>query len=289
MTLIVGARTETRIELISDTRITHPDTTQIEEIPGRLKLVALSPAICVGYAGRAAPAIDRIRATPHRDASSFDAVVAHLRTEPECDFLVAEAGRPFRQASITDGVVREGELVWIGEADAWAAFEVVRPTVPAPIYGDPYDREPGDHFMTAVRTAYQRVFGDAACTTVAGFEMRIGSRGSGFRYLPQAGFSAVNLSGQLNESTAQQHSTAAAGAFSYTILTPTEPGVALVAVYISQPQLGYVYLPLRHDQPIEVRQTDHETLVSHVRTEYGVVVDGLTVGNASFRTPGKRT
>ena len=49
MTLIVGVTTGTRIQLLSDTRITHPDVTQIEEIPGRLKLVSLSPTICVGY------------------------------------------------------------------------------------------------------------------------------------------------------------------------------------------------------------------------------------------------
>lgn len=37
MTLVVGARIAGSIQLLSDTRISHPDVTRVEEIPGRLK------------------------------------------------------------------------------------------------------------------------------------------------------------------------------------------------------------------------------------------------------------
>ena len=64
MTLIVGVMTGSQVQLLSDTRITHPDVTQIEETPGRLKLITLSPLICVGYAGQANLAIDHLKNTP---------------------------------------------------------------------------------------------------------------------------------------------------------------------------------------------------------------------------------
>ncbi len=285
MTLIVGVKSETRIQLLSDTRITHPDVTQVEEIPGRLKLVALSPHICVGFAGAVNLAIDHIRRTPSADRTSFSEVIAHLRTAPGCDFIVADS-RILRQVAVKDGVVQDGDLLWIGDADAWAAFETARPHIPPTQYAGSARPEPGLDLINRVSGAFQTVMNDTSLPTVAGFEMRVGSRVDGFYYLYAAGLSVVNVNESLNESTAGKYTGADAGGYSYTVLTPTQPGHAVVGVHIQQGQLGFVYAPLLHDRPEQVTQIDHNGLLEHVRARYGVELDGLRVGNSGFRTPG---
>jgi len=285
MTLIVGVRTTSLIALLSDTRITHPDVTQVEELPGRLKLVMLSPTICVGYAGPAEQGIDHVRRTPMADRAAFNAVVAHLRRLRECDFVVAESSS-LRQATIKAGSVHEAPLVYIGDDDAWTALEAIRPTVPLPVSGDPgAGIDPEESFVSTVMSAFRHVLTSPAYPTVAGFQMRVGSRADGFHYLYEAGFTFVNVTGPLNESTAGQFSDAAAGGYSYTVLAPREAGHAVVAVHIQQGPLGFIYAPLHHDRPDKVPEVDQAGLCEYVKEHYGVEIDGLRPINSGFQTP----
>jgi hypothetical protein len=61
MTLIVGIKTSKSIHLFSDTLVSSNDVTKIEEMPGRLKLVAVPGRLCIGYAGLHNTGIDAVR------------------------------------------------------------------------------------------------------------------------------------------------------------------------------------------------------------------------------------
>ena len=279
MTLIVGVTTGTKIQLLSDTRITHPDVTQIEEIPGRLKLISLSSTICVGYAGPATAAIDHIRTTPSDIRGSFEHLIPYLQAESQCDFLLADS-RSLRLATVKGGVALETAPAYVGDDDAWAAFLAARDGV---VQADSTDPESAT--LSSAMTAFASVMRDRSHPTVAGFQLRVGSRGDGFHYLLAAGAYLVNLIGPLNPSTAPQHSDAAAGAYSYTVLAPREAGHPVVAVHLYQGQLGFVYAPLKHDTPVEVPNVDHMGLQQYVRQHYGIEVDGLQIGAGTFSVP----
>jgi hypothetical protein len=94
MTLVVGLSSGTDLMLLSDIRISHPDATQVEELPGRLKIVVLSPTLAVAYAGAADYALDTIRGVHAAGQLDLHAAIQTLRDasarQPELvDFLVS--------------------------------------------------------------------------------------------------------------------------------------------------------------------------------------------------------
>jgi hypothetical protein len=272
MTLIVGLRTADSIQLLSDTRISHPDVTQVEEIPGRLKVVVIRRDLCVAYAGSANAGIDAIRGLS--GLTSTEAIdclrQVNIDSGDAIDFIVGST-RPAPllvkiQAGHATEVVSES---WIGDAEAAAVFQHSKDHAPVP--PDAVDFEP---LVRSLR-AFQAVIGDSAAPTVAGLHIRAASTAAGFSYLDEARAyypSQTILSGV---ATPLSFGAAADGGFAYTLLVPREACVPIVAVHFFQGRLGYVYAPLEADRPERVLAVSHDALRKHVRERYGVEVQGI--------------
>lgn len=173
-------------------------------------------------------AIDHLKNTPIDARSSFERVIAHLRQQSRSDFLVAES-HSLRLATVKNGSVEELGLGYVGDDDAWEAFTVARENA-----SPPENASSDLTLLSSVLDAFGRVVRDESHPTVAGFSMRVMSRGDGFHYAEMSGMHMVGISESLNEATAPKYSDAAAGAYSYTLLTPREPGRAVVAVHLHQ-------------------------------------------------------
>jgi hypothetical protein len=94
LTLIVGLRTGLGVQILSDTRISHPDVTQEEEVPGRLKIITVRPDLCVAYSGRANFAIDTVRSVASDPGCNFESALsillaAHGESRREVEFIAA--------------------------------------------------------------------------------------------------------------------------------------------------------------------------------------------------------
>jgi hypothetical protein len=61
MTVVIAKRFDQAICLVSDTMISDHTSGKANRIPGRLKIITLSPNFTVAYAGHANQALDAIR------------------------------------------------------------------------------------------------------------------------------------------------------------------------------------------------------------------------------------
>jgi hypothetical protein len=279
VTLIVGIKTGTSIQLLSDTRISHPDVTQVEEIPGRLKIVILRPNLCVGYAGRANYAIDTVRtlaSAAHVSAAQATATLqaANVESRREIDFLVACTEPALSLIAIQDGHATEvGNEAWIGDADGAQAYLRFKQSLPVP-----QDLSEIDERLVRTITGFSQIVTERTVPTVAGLVIRAGSTMNGFSYLPEARAYCPKQSIPSGIETALHFGRAAEGGFAYTLLVPTVPGQPLLAVHFYQGSLGYVYAPLQADRPVEVTNVTHAGLCAFVLKEYGIEVEGVKVG-----------
>jgi hypothetical protein len=95
LTVVIAKQFADTICIVSDTMISDEASGTRDAIPGRLKIVTLSPTFSVAYAGHANQALDAIReAVPLLKSGGPDAAVEYLRqasaaTSPEIDFIVA--------------------------------------------------------------------------------------------------------------------------------------------------------------------------------------------------------
>jgi hypothetical protein len=128
MTLIVGLKAGDSVRLLTDTRISHPDVTQVEEIPGRLKIVVLNSSLCVAYAGAANLGVDSIRRVAARPGVNVTIAADILRNVTQqaqgaVDFLLASSGPPATLLRISGGQTTEVlTQTWIGDSDGASLF-----------------------------------------------------------------------------------------------------------------------------------------------------------------------
>lgn len=275
MTLVVGLRQADRVWLLSDSRISHPDVTQVEEIPGRLKLVLLRD-ICVAYAGAADHSLDIIRRAPAN--ASFDKTLeffraAHVDSGQSVDFMVSSASTKALIRISEGGIVPVHGEAWIGDADAFDKYSSRKNSTNLPV-GIPSDLEK----IARATQAFMDIVQDHSVPTVSGLTFRVGSRPEGFMYASQASAYYPSQEIPSGVSTPLKFGSAVDGGFAYTLLVPRDPGVPLIAAHFYQGALGFIYAPLVTDKPTQVSNVSHEQLKAMVLERYGVVVDGAKFG-----------
>jgi hypothetical protein len=277
MTLVVGLKTQKRVQLLSDTRITHPDVTQIEELPGRLKLVTISPSVCVGYAGPTNRAMDSIRALARTGASFLEAVEA-LRTvsaNGDVDFLAAQSLPSLDLWKIQRGrAASVNGTVWIGDGEAATEYEQRAITARQL----PHTDDPELGIISSLGSAFNALVRERAIESVGGLPIRVSSRLDGFHYPEQALAYYPAQTIPPGVSTTLTFGGPAEGGFAYSLLVPDQPGVPIIGVHFVQGRLGYVYVPLEQDKPVEVPEVTHSQLREYVRAHYRSNVDGVHVG-----------
>lgn len=276
MTLVVGLRSAQRIQLLSDTRISHRDVTQVEELPGRLKIVLLGPNICVAYAGTADYCLDIIRAAPAHGSVEetlqyFHA--AHIASAKHVDFVVGCAA--VRSLfSIHDGIVETVESeCWIGDGIAFQEYRRRKKAVHVPP-GTPEQLEG----ILRAHQAFGGVIQDRVVSTVAGLTVGASSRAEGFGYIAQAIAYYPSQTIPSGIATRLSFGRAAEGGFAYTLLVPLLAGASVIAAHFLQGSLGFVYAPLHADKPIQVPNVSHDGLRAIVLKMFGIAIDGPKLG-----------
>jgi hypothetical protein len=255
---------------VSDTRIDHPDITQIDEIPGRIKAIIIRSDLCVAFAGKADSAIDAIRNVARR-SGSHDETAAILAGESGVDadapdFMVASIA-PHRLSVVSHGYVREAsDEDWIGDPEAASRFSFYKTL--APSFGDDPDAVFG-----AAQRAFRRVVDDVRVTTVGGIAINVMSGREGFVYL---GSASVHYPPQTLQSGggALSFGTAAHGGLAYSVMTSEVPGTAVLAVFMPQGQLGYVYAPLEWDRAVLIKGVSQIQFAASIRQQFGITIRG---------------
>lgn len=276
MTLIVGVRTPNRVQLFSDTLIAHPDVTQAEELPGRLKLIVLNPSICLGYAGPTNRAIDAIRSLAGKGLS-FSETVGALQTaseDGEIDFLAAQSIPTLELTKIERGrSTSVAAEAWIGDAEGAKDYQQRAISARRLAYPDP-----DMAILGPATSAFNALVQERTVESVGGLPIRATSRPDGFHYLDQALAYYPPQTIPPGVSTTLTFGGPAEGGFAYSVLVPNQAGVPIVAVHFFQGRLGYVYAPLDQDKPLEVPNVTHSDLGDFVAARYGYRVDGVHVG-----------
>ena len=93
MTVVLGKRFGSRIEVVSDTMISDSSLGREDAFPGRLKIIALVPDLTVAYAGHSDPALYAIRQLYSRGITKLDELLTYLKDctaspDQEVEFLV---------------------------------------------------------------------------------------------------------------------------------------------------------------------------------------------------------
>jgi uncharacterized protein YoaH (UPF0181 family) len=125
VTLVVARVTPLGVRLAADMRITYSSRNS-SFLNAALKLVLLSPTLCVGYAGDVDTALEAIRIARREQMRNDEAIqhllAAHLASGQAAQFLVASL-RPTRLTTIKDGVQVDATAGWIGEVGPFAEYQ----------------------------------------------------------------------------------------------------------------------------------------------------------------------
>jgi hypothetical protein len=273
-------------------RITDPSGVRSGFLYGaQLKVVLVTPTLCIAYAGNVGAAIEAIRsaAALSRDVGAVELhlLAAHQRSEPKADFIVASL-QPTRLVVIKDGKAEESAAGWLGDGDAFAQYQEHHHD--ASYFGPPLEfyETKGDAEDTEV--AHRMGAGMSAAVYGPG----IVREGETRRVLiPEGGSHAtvgeaiVNAHPRVpdglfayaegNRAIAgtEGFGSVETGAFSYSLLTPVELGVGAIGLYFNEGRVGVLYAPLLVDEPERYPEASVHEFIERVRQRHGLRLHGL--------------
>jgi hypothetical protein len=290
-------------------RITYPGAVEPSGfLNAELKLILVRPTLCIGYAGSPPEAaIDGAREVSGDELSPENAVKllleTHLRLEGRLDFLVA-ALRPSRLAIIKDGRAEQAEAGWLGDREAYAEYQAryfAEVFLPGAGFYDSDERRRdievairmggamndvvfGAHDLSATnqddpnagrpRGGSHPSVGEAVITVVPRVEDNL------FKYNHVTNAQGSWRTEQLPPGLGvvpPDFGSAERGAFSYSMLSAAQPGVAAVGIYFYEGRLGVLYAPLLLDQPDPYANVTPEAFIELVRLRRGITLTGFVM------------
>jgi hypothetical protein len=212
------------------------------------------------------------------------------------EFLVASIrGRPSLSYVGADRIQREPDQQWIGDNDAFDAYQRYRAewwrrviTYPDGLVWEIDERERSEEYEARQREvmgdeydeiighqrivdALEKVIADPSISGVDEFAFRVvGDWPQGFRYL----FGSYQYGGIPSPDTdpGVVHAVSAAlGGFGYRI-GPAEPGVGAIGVYFYQGRFGAFFYPVKQAEPFIYRDVDLSDFSTLVAREHGVTL-----------------
>jgi hypothetical protein len=290
LTLVVAQTTALGVRLAADMRVTDPDAARSGFLhSSQLKLILLSPTLCIGYAGNVGAALVAIRdADVARGVEAVEQhlLAAHERSGRNVDFVVASL-RPTRLVAVKEGRAEACDSTWLGDSAAFAEYEEhysdqsnFRP--PAEFY-DSHDREADTNIANDMGAGMQAVVFGPAMIVRNGERILVRPEGGRHATVGDAIIRAGprvedDLFAYFHENRASApFGSAAGGGFSYFVLTPENPGVAAVGIYFQEGRLGVLYAPLLLDDPERERFVNvsiHE-FIELVHEQHGLRLRGL--------------
>jgi hypothetical protein len=259
MTFVAAKRSGERIYIGSDTMISDSTKPQHDVIPGRLKVIILDAQTTVAYAGLVDQSIDTIRrAKQHLSDGGglLDVekilISATLEFGGKLEFLIASHRDGCTLKRIWDGHISSSlEQTCIGQRDLLPVL-IKKETEILPIIV-PDDFEEGSRFMSAFQSLFD---GPRVSDNVGGFGIMALCHPSGHMYLMSGGATAW-ASGQ-QVSVEQQLADKQSGMtqWRYGIFPPKLRGAGVVGAIVQDAGIGYIYTPLKEDNPIEWRYSE---------------------------------
>jgi hypothetical protein len=285
VTLVVARIVERHVAIVSDLRVTDPDEIRRGYPYGVLKAIVLAPDLCVAFAGSVDEALDAVTSLPIPASSEAfpeiaEALAARTRRgRRSAEYLVASSNPP-RLARIRDGIVEQSRSTWIGDLAAFNEYQRIfldparpRPTLPAGQLQPPELAVVGSMSMAMgelVRSEAVPSVGESAIllrTTEA----------SVFQYQTLAMVQASPQSIPSGVRTTMRFGSAAEGGFAFSMLTPTEPGAAVIGIYFAQGRVGLLYQPLASRYPVSYAPVSHDEFRTIVRENHGVDIQGVEI------------
>jgi hypothetical protein len=304
MTLVVARVTPLGVRLAGDMRITDPGAIRRGFIEAALKLILLSPTLCIAYAGQVGGALGAIRDVATDDLSLQAATEriteAHLRTGQAAEFLIAGL-RPSRLVVVKDGVATDRSSAWLGDLDAFGEYqhhyhldrwrpppEFYESTASAEdldvagrmgdgmqavVYGPTHDVVDGELVLLDPRGGSHSRVGEAVVAVGPRVEDGL------FKYLETSRMEASRRDEPLPPGLGvvpPDWGSAERGAFSYAMLRPEQPGVGAIGLYFYEGRLGVLYAPLILEQPeIYSGSPCPAAFVEMVRLRHGILLTGF--------------
>jgi hypothetical protein len=255
MTTAIGKRFGDRIVIASDTMISDPREGRPSIIPGRLKTLVLSSQVSVSYAGRVVQAVDAVKRAKDKlpSISTFLSDLKELTSGDMAEFLVAShiAGPQLLKVA-HDRIYEGSNLYWIGDANAASEMSITlekTPHIPPVMYQDGTFTSEEQKF----RHAFLSFIEGRVSDVVGGIPILCLASPFGHTYDNYARavfFGKLVLGPHLSPAeVAIQEAQRKSGQseWKYTAIAPNRRGVALMGVYLEQPELGLLYSPFESD------------------------------------------
>jgi hypothetical protein len=290
MSLIVARVTPRGVWLTSDMRITDPSAAIAPGFLGAaLKVILISPTLCIGYAGSvggALTAIERVDAESMTVSAAIEFLGSVHRGNSSTEFIVAGL-RPPLLVEIKDGRSERREAAWIGDAGAYNRYQAL------------YH---GDHFLAPgadLDAVYKADLDIAVAMNDAMQELVIANGepdGPGFSDA-LVGEASVTVGPNVPDGAFSYHVYAThIGPFAYSsptggplpstergtltlsFMAPEEPGVGAIGLYFREGQFGLIYAPLmtKHaDRADRIQAANAAEFVARVKERYGITLSGV--------------
>lgn len=285
MTLIVGRLWENQYFIEADSRISDPTRVRTAPLCGQLKCVIVTPFVCVCFAGvveYATRALSQIlklsEATSERMLDVLKTV--HEESGGATDFaLVALHDGTPRATKLSDGVAEETDHFWLGDVNAFSAFQ------------EAFHECEGLEMNVRMNRAFRSVVDDERHPSVGDFHIRtaidrdICPGESVFLHGLQAEF-VISHPQTLTFEKGQQSQavplgSVEGGAYGVSYLRTVSPEHHGVAIHFPHARFGAMWIPQVSLEPVIIKDVDGPDFVQRVLADYGVPLQGMVRASAT--------
>jgi hypothetical protein len=296
MTLIVAYCDGKNISSISDTALTiHEESFRSEPWQGTLKSIVIDKNRFVSFAGAADPALNIIKAIRQNNASVSGGIPTQdilqilleftksLSKETKPDFIIGEITEDnanlYKVAR--DTIEKDLQSAWIGSKESFGYYQQL-------FYKEKQTQQ--EKFPTseqdfivrgAMLSALNQVIDDDKDHSVGGFTIPLHSNSKReFEYRRYTNIYKFILpeNAKPNEWNPLRFANRAEGGYEYRLLSPSQTGIAAVAIFILQAQLTIVFCrPMREKDEL-LRRGSQRDAIRWIKENLGFEVVGTMVG-----------
>jgi hypothetical protein len=291
MTVGFARRFGDRILIVSDTMISNESAARNDFIPGKVKAIVLCEDVSVAYAGSVGHAVVAIRkaADVARNGGRIEDIIEPLKatsaettgTAYETEFLVASHRGEILMLKVWKNgeIAKNDDRLWIGQPEVVNAIDDMESRIPPPeVNSLPDWISPAElRFSSAVaQVATQPT--QFSRQGVGGFLVTLLASPIGHGYYGGTGaaFWDIDIGAPAAEKQTDQSS--GMNYYIYHILAGFWRGAPVLAAYLEQPKVGYLYHPLR-SEPEDVKKFEKTT----PEELYGRISESATAMGAVIR------
>jgi len=255
VTFVAAKRFGERVLITSDTMISDRTGMPHDVIPGRLKVITISPTITIAYAGLPNQGIDAIKAArlrwietdklPELEAVLIAATRKHFG---DLDFLLVAHQDGVSLRRIWEGRISASlDQACIGQRDLLSTLLTIEEKAPRVLVPHEFEEE------SLFSSAFYRLFnGMYISESAGGFGIKATCSPYGHYMSGFAGSTAWDTVSVGRSDTERQVEDRRSGMtqWAYHISGPKLRGVAVVGATVLDAGIGFIYNPIQQDEPI---------------------------------------